>query len=405
MKIALIVTEFPSTTETFIMRDMLKFIDYGHDVKLFHLLPFNRKATLHDFAKHVIDSANTAPFFSFSVCRNVIRAWKNNPFAIHGIIKDLFKTGWRNPEALLKSLAIIPKSIVFAAQLKDWGAEHVHGEFAGHPTTCAWIINRLTGITYSASCRAHDIFISQTLLSLTLGQASAIRTISRYNIDFLRSRVPALRDKPMTVIHSSVDLSKIHLMKKTPDPVFSILYVGSLEVRKGVDDLLHALSDFTPADAWQLKIIGHGPERKKLEHMARNLKFSGSVQFLGARPFEFVSQAYGQCDVVVVPSKYGKQGRTEGIPNVVIEALAHERPVITTRVSGIPELIKHTVTGLLVEPGERIALTRAIETVCQDRNRANKMAKQGRRAVEQEFDLDKNTKKQITLFQEAIGQT
>jgi glycosyltransferase involved in cell wall biosynthesis len=108
---------------------------------------------------------------------------------------------------------------------------------------------------------------------------------------------------------------------------------------------------------------------------------------------------------VIAPSRYGKKGRTEGIPNVVIEALAHERPVITTRISGIPELVEDGVTGLLVDPNDRSGLTKAIVRIYRDQNESAAMAKKGRLKVEQEFDLKKNAAKQITLFMLAIRQT
>jgi glycosyltransferase involved in cell wall biosynthesis len=405
VKIALIVTEFPSTTETFIMRDMIKFLEYGHDVRLYHLLPFNKKATLHDFARITVNSAHTAPFLSIPVIREAFHTFKSQSATIGQTLLDLIKTSWRNPEVLFKSLAILPKSILFARQLNDWGADHIHGEFAGHPTTSAWIISRLTGIGYSASCRAHDIFINQTLLGLTLKEASAIRTISRYNIDFLHRHVPALRNKPMTVIHSSVDLSKIIRVKRNRSKIFTILYVGSLEPRKGVDDLLHALTGFSTPNGWELHIIGDGLERKKLEKLARTLNFSGSVTFHGAKSFEHVSEAYHHCDVVIAPSRYGKKGRTEGIPNVVIEALAHERPVITTRISGIPELVEDGITGLLVSPDDRIGLTKAIEKVYQDQAGSAEMAKRGRLRVENEFNLEQNAQAQLDMFQQAFDYT
>lgn len=397
MKLAIIVTEFPCTTETFIMRDVVQFIHHGHDVRLYHLLPYNHSAKLHDFAKVVVARAHRVPFLSSGVVREVFRTMGTVPRITLSIIGDLVRFGWRDPQVLVKSLGIVPQSIAMARELREWGADHIHGEFAGNPTTCAWGISRLTGISYSASCRAHDVFVSQALLGLTLSEAAAVRTISQYNIDFLRARVPQLREKPMTVIHSSVDLTTISVVARAHG-VFSILYVGSLSPRKGVDDLLHALAHFDPPTPWQLVVIGDGPERRKLERLTSTLKLVGNVTFLGAQRFEDVSSAYAACDVLVAPSRYGKRGRTEGIPNVVIEALAHERPVITTRVSGIPELVENRVTGFLVAPNDRTALTEALYFVQQHPDVADATAKQGRLRVEEQFDLIKNAATQLDLF-------
>jgi len=401
MKIAIIVTEFPSTTETFIMRDVVKFLDWGHDVRLYHLLPYNRRATLHDFAKQVVPRARGIRFFDGRVLRETLSVAVRRAPTLLRILGDLLRHGWKDPEIIVKSFGIVPKSLVIARELQAWDAEHVHGEFAGHPTTCAWIVHRMTAIPYSASCRAHDIFIRQTLLGLTLWEAAAVRCISRYNIDFLRRHVPKLRTKPMQVIHSSIDLSTIQVSDREPKAVFSILYVGSLTPRKGVDDLLNALAQLPQGLTWTLTLIGDGQERQALEHLTAVLRISDSIRFAGPQRFEQVALAYRDCDVLVAPSRFGRAGRTEGIPNVVIEALGHQRPVITTRISGIPELVEDGVTGLLVEPNDPQSLCRALQRVYNDPAAADAMAKRGRARVESEFDLDKNARAQVAMFEAA----
>lgn len=406
MKIAIIVTEFPSTTETFIMRDVVKFLDWGHDVRLYHLLPYNRRATLHDFAQQVVPRARGIRFLDGQVLRETLKVAMNKAPTLLHILGDLLRHGWKDPEIIVKSFGIVPKSLVIARELEEWGAEHVHGEFAGHPTTCAWIVHRMTAIPYSASCRAHDIFIRQTLLGLTLWEAAAVRCISRYNIDFLRRHVPRLRSKPMQVIHSSIDLSTIHVTDREPKTVFSMLYVGSLTPRKGVDDLLNALAQLPQGLIWTLTLIGDGDERKALERLSASLGLLESVRFEGSQRFEQVATAYRHCDVLVAPSRFGRAGRTEGIPNVVIEALGHQRPVITTRVSGIPELVEDGVTGLLVEPNDPQGLCLALKRVYDDPIAADAMARRGRARVELEFDLDKNARAQIAMFEMArVGST
>lgn len=402
MKLAVIVTSFPRTTETFIMRDVVTFLERGHDVRLYHLLPFDHRAKLHAFVVPVAKRARTVSFLSRPVLGELARVLLHQRSLLWGIVHSLVRKAWRDPEILLKSLFVLPKSLVFARELQEWGADHVHGEFAGHPTTCAWMIHRMTGITYSASCRAHDIFVTQILLGLTVGEANAVRTITRYNIEFLRERVPELRHREINLIHSSIDVRRIAIVPTNHHQIFSILYVGSLHPRKGVDDLLHALIHFTPPDAWQLRVIGDGPERRKLERLAKRLGISGKIHFLGAQPFEQVAIAYRDANLVVAPSRYGRGGRTEGIPNVVIEALAHVRPVISTRVSGIPELVENGVTGLLVEPADSAGLAHAIAEIYQNRDAADLMAKRGRARIESEFDLERNASAQLEMFQKAI---
>jgi glycosyltransferase involved in cell wall biosynthesis len=113
-----------------------------------------------------------------------------------------------------------------------------------------------------------------------------------------------------------------------------------------------------------------------------------------------VSAAYAKASVVVVPSVIGPKGRTEGIPNVVIEALAHQRPVIATAVSGIPELVTNGSTGWLIQPGDVKELGAALERIRRDPEGAYRIAQQGRRRVESEFDLVRSARAQLEKFQQ-----
>ncbi|MFZ1468328.1 MAG: glycosyltransferase family 4 protein, partial [Paracoccaceae bacterium] len=258
-------------------------------------------------------------------------------------------------------------------------------------------IHHLTGIPYSVSCRAHDIFRTQRMLAQKLGDASFVRTVSNFARRFLLERVPGLQADSLEVIHSSVDVTAIPLLDApTVDP-FQILYVGSLQQRKGVDVLLQALVDL-PVPNWRLTLAGDGPDRAKLQAMAQDLGLGARVEFLGKQGFDRITRLYHDASVVVAPSIIGPRGRTEGIPNVMIEALAYRRPAISTNVSGIPELISDGRTGRLVAPGSVAALRQGILDIHADPDGAFRMACAGRCHVEAEFDLKKNALRQLELF-------
>jgi len=261
------------------------------------------------------------------------------------------------------------------------------------------MVGRMTGLPYSVSCRAHDIFITQAMLDRKLGEAAFIRTITDYNVDFLTRRVPSLAGRTMHVIHSSLDPGQVPALPATTSPGFQVLYVGSLEVRKGIEFLLHALHSVGGKFGdWHLRIVGGGPREAKLRQLTTLLGLQDKVEFLGPQPHEVVGRCYAEAHVVVTPSIVGPGGRTEGIPNVVIETLAHQRPVITTRVSGIPELVSDGETGHLVEPEDAKAIAERLLRVHDDPAAAWEMACRGRRKVEQEFNLVVNARRQLELF-------
>ncbi|MEW2912750.1 glycosyltransferase family 4 protein [Leisingera sp. JC11] len=394
MRLAVIVTEYPKFTETFILRDVMKFLEFGGDVRLYHLSPYNKSEVLHGFAEPTRAIARHAGL----ITPRTLASFTARLGSMAGPLAVIGAQQGGKPVLAGKSAVVSVAACAIARELADWGADHVHAEFAGHPATAAWVIHRLTGIPYSVSCRAHDIFRTQRLLAEKLGEAAFVRTISNYGRDFLASHVGGLRAEDIQVIHSSVDVEKVPQLGPPPqDGPFHVVYVGSLQVRKGVDVLLRALAAVKVPD-WRCSLAGDGPERAKLEALAAELGLGQRVAFLGKQDFAAVSKLYESANVIAAPSVIGPSGRTEGIPNVAIEGLAFQRPVISTNVSGIPELIRPGRTGFLIEPGSVEELVRALGDVHADPEAAYAIACRGRRLVEAEFSLAVNARRQFDLF-------
>ncbi len=400
MKLIVIVTEYPKATETFIYRDLLKFAEMGADIELHHVAPFRRHQPLHRFAEPTRAWARYTPFLSRAAAKALARAALTSPRTLAATVAQMVIAYRREPKLCLKSLALIPKALAMADHARRVGAHHVHAEFAGHPATIAWLMHRFGGPPYSVSCRAHDIFRTQSLLDRKLGEAQAVRTVSRFGRKFLQEHVPALRGRDIHVIHSSIDLSQIpsHAGSAT-DSTFRILFVGALEAKKGVEHLLTALAlaDRSLGN-WTCDLAGDGPLRNHLQRQAEELGISDRVRFRGALDFDAVSAAFRRASVCVAPSVIGPGGRQEGIPNVMIEALAFGKPAISTPISGIPELIETGVSGLLVPPENPERLAGAILRLFRDPDFARALGRRGRAVVEQRFDLSANAERQMALF-------
>ena len=397
MKLAVIVTEYPKGTETFIYRDLVKFHELGAEVMLYHLTPYRTDQPLHGFAE---PTRGWARYLGFAQPGAVARAMLRRPGALARSVAQIVRAYAGEPKLLAKALALVPKALAIAEDARARGCTHVHAEFALHPATVAWLGARCGGLPYSVSCRAHDIFRTQALLDVKLGEAAAVRTVSEFGREFLRDRVPGVASRDIHVIHSSVDVARIAPVEALPsiDP-FRILYVGALEPKKGVEHLLDALAAVGgDLGNWRLDAIGKGPSAEALKAKVAALGLAGRVTFHGAQPFERVSAAYAEASVCVAPSVIGPNGRQEGIPNVMIEALAYQRPAITTAISGIPELIEDGVTGLLVPQADATALGAALVRVYRDPEAALAMARRGRTHAEREFDLAVNARRQLALF-------
>lgn len=399
MRLGIIVTEFPKVTETFILRDLVEFHRRGHEVRIYHLTGFRRNEIVHEFARQTLSWTRPQPYLlGRAVIVALLRAVFNHPGKLGRIIARLLWGYREHPILLSKSFFMLPKCLCFAEDLRAWNADHVHAEFAGHPATCAWIVERMTGLPYSVSCHAHDIFITQAMLDVKLTRAAFVRPISEFNRQFLLDRVPGLKDRPLVVIHCSADTKRIPALGPPQSGTFRILYVGSLQIRKGVDVLLRALASAKTLGDWRCDVIGDGPQRRKLERLAADLGLLGRVEFQGPCPFEAVSRAITAAHVTVVPSIVLPNGRTEGIPTVIIEALAHQRPVIASQVSGVPELVRDGETGFLVPPADHEALARALARVRKDPEAAYRTARSGRQRVMAEFDLAANVEAQLSQF-------
>jgi glycosyltransferase involved in cell wall biosynthesis len=399
MKLLVIVTEYPKATETFIYRDLLKFAEMGARIELHHVAPLRSRQPLHRFAEPTRAWARYTPFLGRAALSALLRAAVTRPLSVARAAAQIAVAYRREPKLCLKSLALIPKALAMAEHARREKVRHVHAEFAGHPATVAWLMHRFGGPSYSVSCRAHDIFRTQSLLGRKLGEASAVRTVSEFGRTFLRERVPGLAERPIHVIHSSVDLAKLAPCEAPSPSPFRILFVGALEEKKGVQHLLSALSEAGEAlGEWECELAGDGPLRGALEEQARALGIGGRVRFHGALDFEAVSAAYRRASVCVAPSVIGPGGRQEGIPNVMIEALAYAKPAISTPISGIPELIEDGVSGLLVPPEDAAALARALLRVRQDPDFGRALGRAGRKAVEESFDLARNAARQMALF-------
>lgn len=393
MKLAVIVTEFPKTTETFILRDLMVWLNQGVDLRLYHLAPWRTDQILHDFAAPVGLRARHIPLGAPAT----LAAAGRHPGLAARLSAAIARHQGRDAKMAAKSLALLPAALKLGEELRDWGATHVHAEFAGHPATAAWIAHHVSCVPYSISCRAHDIFRSQRLLAQKFARASAIRTVSHFGRRFLAERVAGLDPARIEVIHSSIDAGAIPVLPPRQAQGFPILYVGSLQARKGVPVLIDAVAGLD-RPGWRLDIAGDGPDRAELEAQVRRLGLQDRVRFLGQQSYAGIEALYRDAAVCVAPSIIGPGGRTEGIPNVMIEALAHGRPAISTEVSGIPELIRHRETGWLTRPGDAEGLRAALREVHDDPEAARAIAAEGRRLVEAEFDLTRNATRQLELF-------
>jgi glycosyltransferase involved in cell wall biosynthesis len=299
-----------------------------------------------------------------------------------------------------RSLVVFPKAVLAAERMRRDGVGHIHAHYATHPALAAWIIHRLTGITYSMTTHAHDIFVDRAMLRTKVADASFVITISDFNRDFLHRHVGEGTRSKLRVVRCGIDPDRYRPAVRPASPErFQMLTIASLQPYKGLRYLVEACKELHDRGIdFRSRIVGEGEERKFLESLIADLGLDGRVEILGGLPQETIERLLPEADCYVQPSVVTPSGKMEGIPVSIMEALACEVPVVASAISGIPELVEHGVTGSLVPPADSRALALALLDVVRDPERFRRRARAGRLRVLKEYRLERNVAEIARLF-------
>jgi colanic acid/amylovoran biosynthesis glycosyltransferase len=287
--------------------------------------------------------------------------------------------------------------------LRQSGCRHLHAHFAHVPTDLAMYAAQLAGISFSFTAHANDLFQRGWLLRQKVERACFAVPISRYNREFLiQHGAPAHKIK---VIHCGVDSDRF-----SPDfspqqgPVPKIGTLGRLVEKKGCDALLNACGMLQARGVpFHLEIAGDGPERLKLEAIAADLDLAGKVTFIGGFEHSRVAAWMKGLDLFVLACQKDSAGDIDGIPVVLMEAMAGGTAVVSTRISGIPELIEDGVSGALARPGDAQDIAEAVSRMLTDAAFRERCRRSAVPKVAAEFNLAANVRSLSQLFKEAIA--
>ena len=391
MNLLVVVSEFPKLTETFVYRNIAEYRRLGHRVSLFHVKPFRSDEILHEFAREIATDAFTFGYLDPSTLSGLIGEGLRRPGVVAGLSGEIIRAHLAQPKRGAIAMGVLPKGVALGRWCRENGIEHIHAEFAGFPATVAMIAGRVSGVPFSFSAHANDIFVSQALLPEKARAAAFVRTISDYNVDFL-SKLDGFPEDRLRVIRCGVDASLLRAELPAPpgDGPLRILYVGSLIEKKGVEHLVRAVARLQGSVPMQCRIVGRGDLSEPLKQTVHALGLDDVIRFDGPQEAAGVRAAYDWAHVVVVPSVQGPNGRAEGIPVVAMEALALGRPVIASALSGIPELIEQGVTGFLVPPGDPESIAAALAQIHGNWDAASAAGLRGRERIRSEYLVERN---------------
>ncbi len=338
-----LIGKYPCHTETFIERE----IGYMKDHFELRLFALSSDGTVRK------SITVCPPALSVETLRRHLRFLFQHPlFYIRFLASAIRSFGVRGLRIFLRALCIYP-------QLRDSRVRHIHAHFADHPTSVARLLADRLGIRYSLSAHAHDLYTRNRDLYTNARNALFITTCTRYNHRYLSEMAPG---EPRTTIHLNyhgVDLSR---WRYQPRKQFDrrILTVGRLVEKKGHRYLLEAMYLLKRSGRiYHWFIVGEGPLRKLLEESIRKYGLTGQVHLAGYQRHEDLERYYHGCSVLIQPCMVTGSGDRDGLPNVILEAMACGTPVISTGISGIGEILDPDC-GIKVGEKNGMALAEAL---------------------------------------------
>ena len=284
---------------------------------------------------------------------------------------------------------------VLAAKAKEAGIDALHAHFATAACSAAYYANQISGIPYSFTAHAKDIFVNTVddqLLAAKIEASRFMVTVSGYNSLYLTGRFTTVDSSKIRVLYNGVDLDYFSPNGRgAQDDPPVILGVGRLVAKKGFGELLTACALLKERGVpFRCRIVGKGRENAPLQAQAASLGIADDVAFLGALHQDEVRALMRTASVFCLPCLRAEDGNQDALPTVLLESLAIGLPIVSTRLAGIPEIVDSDVDGLLVEPSDPVSLADALENVLAQQELRARFAAAGRQKAEKRFDIRRN---------------
>ena len=402
--VAYTMSRFPKLTETFVLYEIIELRNLGLDVQIFPLI-HEKEPNEHPEVQRLMPHVHFASFISLPIIWANLHSLFSAPKRYLRTLWGALSGNWGARKYFIRALVIFPKMVYFSRQIQDLGIQHLHAHFASHPALGAWIVHQMTGIPYSFTAHAHDIYRVQKMLDRKIEAAEFAVVISDFNRRFLNEHVGEWVDEKLQTVRCGI-FPEVFTAgpERASNSTCRILCVAALKDMKGHRFLIQACADLRDkALDFHCDLVGNGPLREDIQAQIQSLDLSEYFTIHGAMPRPEVARLTQEADVAVLACVRGARGEMDGIPVALMEAMASELPVVSTRISGLPELIEPDVTGYLAEPGDSNGLTIALEKLIGDPALRQRMGAAGREKVKREFDLRTNTKHLADLFQQSVS--
>jgi glycosyltransferase involved in cell wall biosynthesis len=403
--IAYIAASFPARSETFVYREVRGLRALGWDVRTVSLNDPKERG-LPDFAD--LESGTTYVYgagrgttIGAAVAESTTHPIRSTGTMLRAIGDAIQPGESMSAGARAKLIAQAFVALGVARRLRRGGVQHLHCHFAHAPATVGMYAARQLGVPFSFTGHANDLFQRRALLARKLERAAFVACISEWHRELYRSIAPRRSDR-YQVVRCGVDVNAwtpkpdAGREMATNEPV-RVLTVCRLVEKKGVDTLIRGLAEFGRRSSrpWHLTVAGDGPERAKLEALAAELRCANSISFLGAVDNERVRGMLAQADLFALPCREDRSGDRDGIPVVLMEAMACGVPVVSGDLPAIRELVRPDETGVLVDGTKPAQLATEVDRLVGAPETREILARNARERVSREFSMSSNLERLI----------
>lgn len=389
IRIGYLLRMYPRFSQTFVVNEILELEQQGLDVRILSL----RRPTdgiFHESISRIKARAYYIPESPREKVRKSLQIHMHHARNAPGA----YVRAARN---LIRFHGVTVGDLVQAGHVVTWARkhriDHLHVHFGTSEATVAMLARMMGGPTYSLTLHAFDIFrdnVDRRLLSRKINTSAFTVTVSQFNRRFIEENVPGVDMSRVRVNYNGIDLERFEDrgLPREPGLVFG---VGRLVEKKGFIHLVRAAAMLRDRGVdFRCEIAGDGPETDAIKKAVKESKLRDRVRLLGPIGQHGVAERMNRASCFALPCVAARDGNIDALPTVLLESLAARCPSISTRLSGIPEIIENNVSGVLVDPGDPESLADAIEYVLRDQTAATRLARAGRRRAEELFDVRKN---------------
>jgi len=402
IRLLYIVSLFPCWSETFIVREIQALLMAGLDVRILSLR-HPSEALVQSDARAMLPRVEYPPR-GWAGAVAALRELVRSPRVHARLLGEFVAALWAKPVALAKTVVAWWRTLALAPRVRELAPRAIHAHWATYPSTAALALARTLGIPFSFTSHAHDIFVEDHLIATKLREARFAVTISEFNRALLARRYGGEAVARLHVVRCGVSPEDLAWAPGGTRKKGLLLAIGRLDEIKGFGVLIEACAQLRDAGIdFRCEIVGEGPLRGVLERDIARLDLAQRVTLSGALPQEQVRRRLYEASVFVMPSVVAPDGNMDGVPVALMEAMAVGLPVVSTTVSGIPEIVRDGWSGRLAPPADRMALAEAIRALLEDADARKRFAVNARETVERGFNVAIEAGRLRGLLDQAIA--